>query len=161
MRAPYQILVLPFIKENGKYYYALFRRKDMNIWQGIAGGGEEDEKPIETVKREAHEEGIVSKGLNYIRLSSVATIPVTSICGFKWGEKIAVIPEFAFGVEVFSREIKISEEHTEYQWFNFKDAIDKLEYDSNKTALWELNYRLENMKIDDIEENIQVIRRFL
>ena len=119
------------------------------------------EKPIETAKREAHEEGMVSKELDYIRLSSMATIPVISICGFKWGEKIAVIPEFAFGVELSSREMKISKEHTEYQWFNFKDAIDKLEYDSNKTALWEMNYRLENMKIDDIEKNVKVIKRFL
>lgn len=133
----------------------------MNIWQGIAGGGEEGEKPIETAKREAYGESLISKESNYIKLASITTIPVISVCGFKWGEKIAIIPEFAFGVELFSREIKISKEHAEYQWFNFKDATDKLKWDSNKTALWELNYRLENMKLGDIEENIKAVRQFL
>lgn len=161
MRAPYQILVLPFIKENGKYYYALFRRKDMHIWQGIAGGGENGEKPIETAKREAYEEGLILKESNYIKLSSITTIPVTSVCGFKWGEEIAVIPEFTFGVELLSRKIELSQEHTEYQWFNFKDAINKLKWDSNKTALWELNYRLETAKVDNIKKNVKAIKQFL
>jgi len=161
IRAPYQILVLPFIKEKGEYYYALFRREDMDVWQGIAGGGENSERPIETAKREAHEEGLIPKGSNYIKLSTITTIPATSICGFKWGEKIAVIPEFTFGVELSSKKIEIGQEHTEYQWFSFEEATNKLKWDSNKTALWELNYRLKNMGIEDIKKNTEIIKRFL
>lgn len=41
MRAPYQVLVLPFKKENGNIKYSILKRKDMKVWQGIAGGGEE------------------------------------------------------------------------------------------------------------------------
>ena len=30
------------------------------------------------------------------------------------------------------------------QWCSYEEAMSKLEYDSNKTALWELNERLKN-----------------
>ncbi len=47
MRAPYQVLIFPSIKEDSKYYYAIFKRRDLGIWQGIAGGGEGAGLPAE------------------------------------------------------------------------------------------------------------------
>lgn len=152
MRMPYQILVLPFIKEKGKYYYALFRRKDMNAWQGIAGGGEEGEKPIETAKREAYEETGISPKSKMVQLSSTACIPAVNISGFLWGENVLVIPEFSFGVELTSKTIKLSREHSIYKWFTYDEAMKKLKWDSNKTALWELNYRIQNKKLSNIQK---------
>ncbi len=160
MRKPYQVLIFPFIKEQGEYYYAIFKRKDLNIWQGIAGGGEGSEKLIETVKREIYEETAINKKSPYIRLSAMTTIPAVNIHGLKWGDTI-MIPEFAFGVEAPSRELKISSEHTQYLWLGYKDAVDKLKYDSNKSALWELDYRLKNNSIDGIKENTLTIKKFL
>jgi hypothetical protein len=81
-----------------------------------------------------------------------------NICGLKWGD-IVMIPEIAFGIEVPFRELKISDEHTEYLWLGYKEAVDKLKYDSNKSALWELDYRLKNGR-DGIERNIQSIENF-
>lgn len=133
----------------------------MGFWQGITGGGEDNEKPIETAKREAYEEGSIPKESNYIELSSLATIPAANIRGFLWGDGIIMIPEFTFGVELASADIKIGEEHTEYRWFSFKNATEQLKYDSNKLALWELNHRLENRKIDGIEENKKIIKKYL
>lgn len=161
MRTPYQVLVFPFVKEGEKYYYAIFKRKDLNIWQGIAGGGEGDEKPIKTMRREACEEASIDIKSRYIRLTSITTIPAVNICGLKWGKEIIMIPEFAFGVEVPSKKLKISSEHTKYLWLSCKDAINKLKYDSNKSALWELDYRLKNRNLDGIEKNIQAIKKFL
>ena len=161
MRTPYQVLIFPFVEEKGKYYYAIFKRKDLNIWQGIAGGGEGDEKPIETMRREAYEEASIDNKSRYIRLSSLTTIPAVNICGLKWGKKIIMIPEFAFGVELTSRKLKISSEHTQYLWLSCDDAINKLKYDSNKSALWELDYRLKNGVLDGIEKNVQTIKKFL
>lgn len=159
MRAPYQILLFPYIKEGNNIFYALFRREDRGVWQGIAGGGEDDEKPIDTVRREAFEEGGIPHDSNYIKLASMATMPVENICGFKWGKEIAVIPEFSFGVEVYDRNIKISQEHSEYKWFSFEEAIGKLKWDSNKNALWELNHRLAERGIGEILKNIILINK--
>jgi len=161
MRAPCQVLIFPFIREEGKYYYAIFKRKDLNIWQGIAGGGERNETLIETMRREAYEEASIDRKSPYIRLASVTTIPAVNICGLKWGKEIIMIPEFAFGIEVLSRKIEISNEHIQYLWLNCEDAIDKLKYDSNKSALWELDYRLKNGVLNGIRKNIQIIKNFL
>ena len=47
-RAPFQVLVLPFREtDDGSIEYALFHRKDMDIWQWIAGGGEGEEIPLD------------------------------------------------------------------------------------------------------------------
>jgi len=161
MRVPYQILVFPFVREGGKYYYAIFKRRDLNIWQGIAGGGEEDEKPIEAAKREAYEEAGIDRKSRYIKLASICAIPAVNIRGLEWGKEIIMIPEFAFGVEVLSRKLKITSEHTQYLWLSCEKAIKKLKYDSNKSALWELDYRLKNRKFKTIKKNVKVIRRFL
>lgn len=158
MRAPFQVLAIPYIKEGDKYLYAVFKRKDLSIWQAIAGGGEGDESPIEAFRREIFEEAGIDQNSPYIRLSSITTIPAVNICGLLWGD-VVMIPEFSFGVEVQSRELKISGEHIQYLWLICNDAIDKLRYDSNKSALWELNYRLEN-GFDGIKENIQAIKKF-
>jgi len=161
MRAPYQVLILPFVRERKKYYYAIFKRKDLNIWQFIAGGGEGNEKPIEAAKRETYEEISIDKGLHYIRLASICAIPAANICGLKWGKEVIMIPEFAFGIELPSKKIKISSAHTQYLWLSCEDAIKKLKYDSNKSALWELDYRLKNKNLDGIEKNAQAIKKFL
>lgn len=52
-----------------------------------------------------------------------------------------VIPEycFAFG---YPGNIGLSDEHTEYLWVGYDEALRLLARDSNKTALYELNCRL-------------------
>ena len=56
-RAPFQVLVYPYRKaSNRQFEYALLRRSDQGLWQGIAGGGEGEEKPLEAAKRETYEE---------------------------------------------------------------------------------------------------------
>lgn len=159
MRVPYQVLIIPFIKEGNKYYYAVFRRKDLDIWQFIAGGGKDDETPLETAKREVYEETLIDKKSHYIRLASTTTIPAVNIHGLKWGD-IIMIPEISFGVEAPTKELKISSEHTQYLWLSCNDAMNRLRYDSNKSALWELDYRLKN-GLGGIEKNLQTIKKFL
>jgi dATP pyrophosphohydrolase len=162
MRAPFQILVIPFVKKDGAYLYCLFKRKDMNIWQAIAGGGEDEESPIETARRESFEEARIDKESNFIELSSFNTIPAVNIHGLLWGNDIVMIPEICFGVEVISESIKLSKEHNEFQWLSYDEAISKLKYDSNKSAIWELDYRLKNNLIgsDSINNSRQNINKY-
>ena len=48
----------------------------------------------------------------------------------------------SFGVEVKDEEVCLSGEHSEYAWLDYETARNRLEWDSNKTALWELHSRL-------------------
>lgn len=145
-RAPYQVLILPYCivdVMHSQIEYALFKRKDMDVWQCIAGGGEIGETPLETAKRETLEEIGIPINDQFIQLDSKATIPVEYVVGtFLWGNETYVIPEYCFGVDLREEKIIISKEHTEFTWVCFEKAIELLEWDSNKNALWELNKRI-------------------
>ena len=56
MRAPFQILALPYKMVDGVPYYCVFHRADHDQWQFVAGGGEDDETPLDAAKREIFEE---------------------------------------------------------------------------------------------------------
>lgn len=143
MRAPFQILVLPFRhRHENAFEFAIFKRSDAGYWQFIAGGGEDQETPLQAAKREALEEGGISIDSNYFILDSRNTVPINNFSARKeWRKDLFVIPEYTFGVEVKDK-IAISSEHCEYKWLSYGEAVSHLKWDSNKNALWELNERL-------------------
>lgn len=50
MRAPFQILAIPYQIVDGSPKYCVFHRADHDQWQFIAGGGEDNETPLEAAK---------------------------------------------------------------------------------------------------------------
>lgn len=143
MRKPIQVLVLPYKRENGKILFLVLKRSDLNVWQGVAGGVEENESILEAAKREANEEAGISFTNKYIKLESNSTIPVNFISGnFYWGEDIYNVTEYCFGVCVVNDNIELSSEHNEFKWLSYDDAFKLFKWDSNRNALWELNERL-------------------
>lgn len=143
-RAPFQVLVYPYRKnEDGHFEYALLKRADEGFWQGIAGGGEDEEYPLEAARREAFEEAGILPDSDFIQLDTIEFIPVTEFRDSSlWGEDIYVIPQYCFGVHAQGMQIKLSHEHTEHGWFTHEHARKVLKYDGNRTALWELDKRL-------------------
>ena len=53
-----------------------------------------------------------------------------------------VIPEYTFAVRMDTTILALSQEHTEYEWVDYNTALKRLRYDSNKTALWELDSKI-------------------
>src|SRR3989442_12160322 len=100
-RARFQVLIIPYrIDANGQPRYLLFKRSDLNAWQWIAGGGEDDEKPEQTARREAREEAGIPEDARVTRLDSMASIPAIHFAEDPlWGDTVFVIPELAFGGE--------------------------------------------------------------
>ena len=131
------------LSRDGTPKYCVFHRSDCDEWQFIAGGGEDAETPLEAAKREAFEEG-GARSEAWIELKSLSYLPVTVIsekCRRHWSENTYVIPEYTFGFEC-KDDIKLSREHTECVWLTYDEAMRKLKWDSNRTALYELNCRL-------------------
>lgn len=148
-RAPFQVLIIPFRRTKGGVEYAIFRRSDAGYWQWIAGGGEGNETPLEAARREAQEEAGISTESDCVTLEAVSKVPVEDVVGtLLWGKDIIAIPEYCFGVDVGGRQLVLSREHSEYQWVRYETAIDILHWDSNKTALGELNRRLLRQSAD-------------
>ena len=145
MRAPFQILAVPchFIK--GELCFCVFRRADSDIWQFIAGGGENNEKPSDAALREIKEEtGVTAEKLT--ALQSVAFVPAEVVAKnlrAHWDKNIFVIPEYSFAFEC-SADPTLSREHSEYKWLPYNDARKLLKWDSNKVAMYEIMCRLRN-----------------
>ena len=147
MRTPFQILAIPYRFVNEKPLYCVFHRSDHDQWQFIAGGGENSETPKDAAVREISEEGgVAAEGL--FSLTSMCYVRADCFsekARASWSSDIYVIPEYSFAFEC-NEEITVSREHTDSLWLSYEEAASRLEFDSNKTALYELNERLLNKK---------------
>ncbi len=125
-RVPFQVLVLPFRRcSRERIEYAVFKKSDGGYWQFIAGGGEDDETPLEAARREALEEAGILPDSRYLHLDSTSTVPVVGVTGeFTWGNNVFVIHEYTFGVEVVHSVLNLSKEHTEYKWVGYERGYD-------------------------------------
>jgi dATP pyrophosphohydrolase len=143
-RAPFQVLVYPYRKvRDDRFEYALLKRSDAGYWQAIAGGGEDNETPLEAAKREAYEEAGIAPNADFLQLDTVEPVPVTEFRdSYLWGDDVYVIPQYCFGALVKDRQIVLSHEHSEYRWLAYEEAYNLVKHDGNKTALWELDKKL-------------------
>ena len=142
-RSKYQVLVIPYFLDRGKPVYGVFRRRDMDLWQFISGGGEDTDESIEvSARRETLEETGLSG--EFFRLDTCCSIPANCFRDAEklWGWDCFVVPEYAFALWVAQENITLSDEHTEYRWADYETVRGLLQYDSNRTALWELDRRL-------------------
>lgn len=147
MRAKYNTLVIPFLFKD-EPLFCILKREDMKIWQFVAGGGEDDEAIELGAARELEEEtGLDKINANFLkRLDSQGTVPSNIFKIFKesWKEGLYVIPIYTFSYFMEDSGIHLSEEHLEYKWVTYDQAVELLHYDLDKTALWELKMRIEN-----------------
>jgi dATP pyrophosphohydrolase len=143
MRAPFQILVIPFRHTADGVEFAVLKRSDEGYWQFVAGGGEDGESLIQSAERETTEEiGVAAVG-TLIKLDTIASVPKNCfINADSWDKDLYVIPEYCFGINVGDSTIVISNEHTEMRWLRYEQAYNLLKWDTNRVALWELNERL-------------------
>ena len=115
----------------------------MKSWRGVAFPGghvEKYESIVDSVIREIKEEGGVAVD-HIISLKSMCHIPVEIFPRrhlYGWPDDMYVIPEYSFGFEC-TDELVLSHEHTEFVGLPYKEARERLQWDSNKTALYELN----------------------
>ncbi len=128
MRVPYQILVIPYITQSDGVYFLIGKRADQQVWQFIAGGGEEHEQPPQTAGRELREETGLAP-LTLIQLDSMAMIPKDVFRDhIHWPQDVLVIPEYAFAAEVAHQDMTPSQEHLALKWVTYDDAMALLRY---------------------------------
>lgn len=144
MRLPYQVIVIPY-RMRDTLEYCVLKRMNHPMRQWVSGGGEDLETSYEAAVRELFEETGV-KNDELIRLESLTYIPSH---WFKRVEPnypdVLVVPEYSFGVHA-DQEIVLSEEHDKYDWMTYEEAVKVLTWDSNKTALYELNEILKSQR---------------
>ena len=149
MRAPFQILALPYKKEKDTLLFCVLHRSDCDQWQFVAGGGEDEETPLDAAKREIFEECGVQTD-KVMPLRSIACVPTDifpRLHTYNWPADTYVVPEYAFAFEC-DGDVTLSHEHTERVWLTYDEARRLLTWDSNRTALYELHCRLKFEKND-------------
>ncbi len=139
-REPFQVVIFPFRRTATAWEYGIFRRRLEDYWQGIAGGGEAGESALDAARREAFEEGNIPPTSPYRMLTTTTFVPVYHFKAVEhWSKDIYVIPVYYFGVDATGLDITPSHEHSQYQWVDFEAGRVALKWDSDRTALWELD----------------------
>ena len=119
----------------------MFHRSDYDLWQFVSGGCEDGETALDAARREGFEEAGIPTTASYTKLDSMTMLPACWYHAWtQWPADVLVIPEYAFAVEV--DDIRRSDEHRDAGWYSVADAMVRLDFDSNRHALWELNERI-------------------
>jgi dATP pyrophosphohydrolase len=111
-------LYLMLKRNAGKYYE--------HLWQGVAGKIEKGETAWQTVVRELEEE-TGKKPLKVFIADHIASFYNARI------DQIQMVP--IFGIEVDNSEVQLSEEHSEYKWVSFEEALSLLTWKGQKEGL--------------------------
>lgn len=115
--------------ENGPVYLMLKRSPGKyyeHLWQGVAGKIEKGETAVQTVVRELKEE--TGKEPTKIFVAD----HIASFYNAKY-DQIFMVP--IFGIEVEGSEVQLSEEHSEYKWVSFEEALNLLTWKGQKEGL--------------------------
>jgi len=144
-RQPKQIHIFLYRLTEAGYEYAIFQRADMlECWQGVCGGLEDEETLEEGARRELFEEAGIREQLPLYQLESISYIPAGIFLEEdqkRWGRDTVVIPMYYYAMPA-DWEITLSEEHCCVEWLGYEDAMNRLYFETQRTALYELNQRL-------------------
>ena len=111
-------LYLMLKRNTGKHYE--------HLWQGVAGKIEKGETGWQAVVRELEEE---------TGKKPVKVFVADHIASFYDARKDRILMVPIFGIEVENSEVQLSEEHSEYKWVSFEDALTLLTWKGQKEGL--------------------------
>lgn len=115
----------------------LLLKYEAGHWGFVKGLIEEKESPEKTVLRECKEETGI-KGLEF-----VDGFKKRVVYFFKRDGKLTKKEVVFFLAETDRKRITLSEEHTDYVWLEFYDALEKLTYKNTKNLLRKAKEHLE------------------
>lgn len=143
MRLPIQLECIIYRKSSSGYKFLLLKRlpEKGGFWQFVTGGLEDTDKDmLSGCFREIQEEtGIREKDI--IR-------KIEDVYFFQFRDEDIVRLEYVYGFEV-KPEVKVNieknfvDEHSEYRWVEYEEALKLLKWNDNKTALKKLKKELE------------------
>lgn len=144
-----QFHIAKYDKSTDSYLHLLLKRSEINklypnVWQAITGTIELQETAIETSLRELKEETglFVNKMWNLPYITQYYNV---------YNDSIGLSP--CFGALVNSDStVTLSEEHSEYRWCRYDEALDLLPLPTHKSALDIFQTDILNGKLGELYE---------
>ena len=121
-----------FRKEKGNIYY-LVLHYEVGHWDFVKGKIEDDEKMKQTIIREAEEE----TGINDLEFINGFEERIEYF--FKRNNKTIFKIVIFLLAETKIEKVKLSDEHIDFKWLNYEQALDQLTFDNAKTVLKKAN----------------------
>ena len=121
-----------FRKENKKIYYLLLHYQSGH-WDFPKGNIEKGEKLVETVKRETKEE----TGLGDIKFIPGFKEAIKYFYKLKEKNIFKIVTFFLVRTKI--KEVKISWEHTGFQWLPYEEAMEQITFKNAKEILKKAN----------------------
>ncbi len=120
---------------NGKLKFLLLKRSNNDrypgIWQMVTGHIKKNEKAYGAAIRELKEETSLTPKSLYV-------VPIVNSLYLPEKDEINFVPVFVCEVES-DTEVKISNEHSEFKWVSFNQALKMVKWDGQKRALMIIN----------------------
>lgn len=135
-----------FRKENRKLLFLLLHypssaKTTKEYWDLTKGHIEKGENEIETVKREVEEE----TGLRDIKFLEGFKEGIKYF--FRWENKNIIKFVTFYLAETRTEDIKISEEHIDYKWLSYEEALKQLTFKNAKDILKKANTFLQTKSL--------------
>ncbi len=111
--------------------YLLLKRPEARggYWTPITGHVEKNEKLLDALAREIAEETGITE------LTYVIDLRVP----FRFEKGGDSFEEHAFGVQVDTKDVRLSGEHTEFAWLTYREASSRLRWEEHRSSLQVLN----------------------
>lgn len=113
------------ITYNNKILVVKRNQEDGEFWQTITGSVDEGEALQEALKREVYEETGLTGSSSYPSI----------LHSFIWQREGVEYLEVVFLFKADSDKVKLSCEHTDYEWLEPDKAIERVKMESNKIAI--------------------------
>ena len=113
----------------------------------VTGGVEEGEDLPAAARRETAEEAGLAGGSPLYKLDMVSGVArIWFAASRDWPADLYIVAKHHFGMDVTAEPapVALSREHSEFRWAPYGEASEILSYDDDKTALWELDARLQS-----------------
>ena len=138
MREPIQVLVYPVREKGDDWEYLLLKRIESigGFWQGVTGAPEKGEELLDAAKRELLEE--TSYIPNFVFQTDFSyKILVEEKFKKNYPEGVKEIPEYVFVARINQPDLPSidPQEHEDWKWCSFNEAIELLKWEDNKKAL--------------------------
>jgi dATP pyrophosphohydrolase len=125
------------------FEYLLLQRSQSqvgHIWQPVVGAARWNEELVESAKREVFEETGITRLEGIMAVGYAFSFTFRFLDNSRYAPGVDTIRNVVFAARVRrTQSIALSDEHVDYSWFEYEEALERLYWPEDKKALTQLH----------------------